>query len=50
MLRFHRENNNVITMVCAYKNFTIPYGVVEMGVNGSIKDMKENHLIISKKS
>ncbi|MDD6399989.1 MAG: sugar phosphate nucleotidyltransferase [Lachnospiraceae bacterium] len=41
MLRFHRENNNVITMVCAYKNFTIPYGVVEMGVNGSIKDMKE---------
>ena len=41
MLRFHRENNNAITMVCAYKNFTIPYGVIEMGLNGSIETMKE---------
>ena len=28
-------------MICAYKNIDIPYGVVEMGVNGAIKDMKE---------
>lgn len=41
MLRFHKENNNAITMICAYKNFTIPYGVIEMGKNGSIKSMKE---------
>lgn len=41
MLRFHRESGNVITMVCAYKNLTIPYGVIEMGVNGSIKTMQE---------
>lgn len=41
ILAFHRENKNVITMICAYKNFTIPYGVVEMGVNGTIEDMKE---------
>lgn len=41
MLRFHKENGNVITMICAYKNFTIPYGVIEMGVNGSIKEMQE---------
>ena len=41
MLRFHRENKNVITMICAYKNFTIPYGVVEMGINGSIETMQE---------
>lgn len=41
ILAFHRENRNVITMICAYKNFTIPYGVVEMGVNGTIEDMKE---------
>lgn len=41
MLRFHKENNNVITMVCAYKNITIPYGVIEMGKNGSIVAMKE---------
>lgn len=41
ILAFHRENKNVITIICAYKNFTIPYGVVEMGVNGTIEDMKE---------
>lgn len=41
ILRFHRENKNVITMVCAYKNLQIPYGVIEMGMNGSIEKMKE---------
>ena len=41
MLRFHKENHNVITMVCAYKNIKIPYGVIEMGLNGSIEAMKE---------
>lgn len=41
MLKFHRENGNAITMICAYKNFTIPYGVVEMGANGVIEGMKE---------
>lgn len=41
MLRFHRENHNSITMVCAYKNIKIPYGVIDMGANGSIKSMQE---------
>lgn len=41
IIRFHKENHNVITMICAYKNLQIPYGVIEMGVNGSIEDMKE---------
>lgn len=41
ILRFHRENHNIITMVCAYKNIKIPYGVIEMGVNGKIESMKE---------
>ena len=45
MMRFHKENRNVITMVCAYKNMNIPYGVVEMGVNGTITDMKEKPLM-----
>ena len=45
MLEFHKENGNVITMVCAYKNFSIPYGVVEMGVNGKIENMKEKPLV-----
>lgn len=41
MMKFHKENGSVITMICAYKNIEIPYGVVEMGANGAIKDMKE---------
>jgi len=41
MLNFHKENGNAITMICSHKNISIPYGVVEMGVNGVIKDMKE---------
>ena len=45
MVRFHKENQNVITMVCAYKNINIPYGVVEMGVNGTIKEMREKPLV-----
>ena len=35
------EKGNVITMVCAVKHFTIPYGVVELGENGSIAAMRE---------
>ena len=45
MINFHKENHNVITMICAYKNINIPYGVVEIGLNGSIKSMKEKPLI-----
>ena len=45
MLKFHKENHNVITMICAYKNINIPYGVVEMGVNGAIEQIKEKPLV-----
>ena len=45
MVKFHKENGNVITMICAYKNINIPYGVVEMGINGAIEDMKEKPLM-----
>lgn len=45
MLKFHKDNGNVITMICAYKNMNIPYGVVEIGVNGRIKEMREKPLM-----
>ena len=45
ILEFHNESKNVITMVCAYKNLTIPYGIVDMGVNGTIEGMREKPLI-----
>ncbi len=38
---FHKQNGNAITMICAYKNMMIPYGIVEMGKNGSIEQMRE---------
>ncbi len=45
MLKFHKEQGNVITMICAYKNINIPYGVVEMGDQGVIESMKEKPLM-----
>lgn len=45
MIKFHKESGNVITMVCAYKNINIPYGVVDMGPDGVIESMKEKPLM-----
>ena len=28
---YHKKNGNLITMVCAFKHYTVPYGVVELG-------------------
>ena len=39
--KYHKENDNVITMVCAIQNFKIPYGVVKLSENGQIKSMQE---------
>lgn len=41
IIRFHKNHKNAITMICAYKNLQIPYGVVEMGLDGVIEEMKE---------
>lgn len=45
MMNFHKKNGNVITMICAYKNMNVPYGVVEMGVNGIIQEFREKPLM-----
>lgn len=39
--RLHKEQKHIITMVCSLKNFSIPYGVVEIGEDGNIASMKE---------
>ena len=41
LLRFHRESGSAVTMVCAEKRVTIPYGVVETGEGGIITAMRE---------
>lgn len=45
ILRFHRENQNQITMVCSLKNFRIPYGIIHLADQGTIKSMEEKPTI-----
>lgn len=37
----HKKQGNLITMVCAFKHYTVPYGVVELGEDGGIANMRE---------
>ncbi len=37
----HKAQGNLITMVCAFKHYTVPYGVVELGADGGIAAMRE---------
>ena len=39
--KYHKQQGNLITMICSLKKFTIPYGVIEIGENGEIEKMKE---------
>ncbi len=36
ILKYHKENNNLITMVTSLKNYEIPYGVIRLGDNGQV--------------
>ncbi len=38
---YHKEQKNLITMVCSLKKIKIPYGVIEIGEAGEIASMKE---------
>ncbi len=38
---FHKNQKNLITMICAAQNIQIPYGVVRLGENGLIESMEE---------
>lgn len=37
----HKQNNNILTMVCAEKNMVIPYGTVEVSEEGQAAALKE---------
>ncbi len=39
--KMHKEQKNTITMVCATKQYTIPYGVVELSESGEYTHIKE---------
>jgi dTDP-glucose pyrophosphorylase len=37
----HRASGNVLTMICATKTFSFPYGTVDVGGDGTIKELLE---------
>lgn len=37
----HKNEKNLVTMICSLKNFTIPYGVIDIGENGDIANIRE---------
>lgn len=39
--KLHKEKKQLITMVCSAQNFTIPYGIVELGQDGELKELRE---------
>lgn len=36
ILRYHKEKNNIITMVTSLKNYKIPYGVIKLNDKGEV--------------
>lgn len=41
ILKEHKDKKNLVTMICSLRNYEVPYGVVEIGENGSIQSMTE---------
>ena len=41
ILKYHKKNKNDITMICASKNFAIPYGIVDLDEKGNYQSIKE---------
>lgn len=41
VLDYHRRNKNEITVVAAMKNYAIPYGTLETGMNGRLQSIQE---------
>lgn len=41
ILEYHKESNNIITMVCVEKNMVIPYGTVDVSDDGQVISLKE---------
>ena len=39
--KLHKQKQNLVTMVCSLKNFSIPYGVVNIGKEGQIISLQE---------
>ena len=38
---YHKSHGNLVTMICAFKHYTVPYGVVELGENEEVREIRE---------
>ena len=38
---YHKKHKNIITMICAHMDITIPYGTVELSDNGQVEKLSE---------
>jgi dTDP-glucose pyrophosphorylase len=49
IMRFHRENGHLLTLVASMKRFTIPYGVCDIRAGGQLERIREkpefDHLV-----
>lgn len=41
MMKYHKENNNKVTLISSLKHYTIPYGVIEIDDESGVKQMME---------
>ena len=41
LFKYHKKNKSDITIVCAEKNISVPFGVVEKNDDNTIKELKE---------
>ena len=41
VLRYHKENNCLVTMIASVQSYSIPYGVVQISESGSVKSIEE---------
>ncbi len=41
IIKYHNENKNTITLVTCLKNYTIPYGVIEISATSEVENMIE---------
>lgn len=45
LLRYHRNNKNIATMVSVIKNIDIPYGILETKENGMLSSIREKPIL-----
>lgn len=48
ILKYHRDNNNELTIVAAVKSYSIPYGVLETSDAGLLTEIKEKPELVFK--